>query len=193
MSVSEKLSLTWSGGVLLFFGPLCLSFHLLVILSLLMLLHSFQLLLIILILILFVCLFVCLSRLGNQRCKCYPFRPTLHFSHLSLHVPSLHTLTTYLTNIFLPFLLPSQPLCYFLHLPIPLSLIYLVSWNQISYSSILLHFLSFFWKMRLDLHLICGQRLSFICFSLFFLIISSFIQHGLVTEGIWLLIFLTAN
>ncbi|KAJ1399606.1 Epidermal patterning factor protein [Sesbania bispinosa] len=37
--------------------------------------------------------------------------------------------------------------------------------------------------MRLDHHVFCGQRLGFICISLCFLIISSWIQQGLVTEG----------
>ncbi|TKY55578.1 EPIDERMAL PATTERNING FACTOR protein 2 [Spatholobus suberectus] len=37
--------------------------------------------------------------------------------------------------------------------------------------------------MGLDHHVICGQRLGFICICLLFLIISSWIQKGLVIEG----------
>ncbi|XP_020229632.1 EPIDERMAL PATTERNING FACTOR-like protein 2 [Cajanus cajan] len=37
--------------------------------------------------------------------------------------------------------------------------------------------------MGLDHHLICGQRLGLLCICLWFLIISSWVQKGLVIEG----------
>jgi len=116
------------------------------------------------------------QRIGVSLFGAPPFLAPLHFSHLSFYVPSLQHENLFLAiYLFLPPSTLSFTLCS-LHPSFHFS----ISFS----SSPLFTFCSFHTTMARDHHhLICGQSLTLFSISLCFLIISSWTQLGLVTEG----------